>query len=95
MNLYINEVFPVLFLLRNPSTHLFIYQNFRMAMTSEVQSQISKSNTVGVGGNLAVTDNVGGGAASALFRHQFSSVSSVEFMASTGLRSLIGMQASR
>lgn len=66
-----------------------------MAMTSEVQSQISKSNTVGVGGNLAVTDNVGGGAASALFRHQFSSVSSVEFMASTGLRSLIGMQASR
>ncbi|KAL4027021.1 hypothetical protein IC575_015472 [Cucumis melo] len=66
-----------------------------MAMTSEVQSQISKSNTVGVGGNLAVTGNVGGGAASALFRHQFSSVSSVEFMASTGLRSLIGMQASR
>ncbi|KGN55866.1 chaperone protein dnaJ 13 [Cucumis sativus] len=66
-----------------------------MAMTSEVQSQISKSNTVGVGGNLAVTGNVGGGAASAMFRHQFSSVSSVEFMASTGLRSLIGMQASR
>ncbi|XP_023540359.1 chaperone protein dnaJ 13-like [Cucurbita pepo subsp. pepo] len=66
-----------------------------MAMTSEVQSQISKSNTVGIGGNLAVTGNAGGGAASAVFRHQFSSVSSVEFMASAGLRSLIGMQASR
>lgn len=76
-------------------THLFIYQIFRMAMTSEVQSQISKSNTVGIGGNLAVNGNAGGGAASAVFRHQFSSVSSVEFMASAGLRSLIGIQASR
>ncbi|XP_023007776.1 chaperone protein dnaJ 13-like isoform X1 [Cucurbita maxima] len=66
-----------------------------MAITSEVQSQISKNNTVGIGGNLAVTGNVGGGAASALFHHQFSSVSSVEFMASAGLRSLIGVQASR
>ncbi|XP_022154039.1 chaperone protein dnaJ 13 [Momordica charantia] len=66
-----------------------------MAMTSEVQSQLSKNNTVGIGGNLAVTGNSGGGAATAVFRHQFSSVSSVEFMASAGLRSLIGMQASR
>ncbi|KAI4315263.1 hypothetical protein L6164_028093 [Bauhinia variegata] len=66
-----------------------------MAMTSEVQSQLSKRNVVAIGGNLAVSGNDGGGAATALFRHQLSEVSSVELMGSTGLRALIGVQASR
>lgn len=66
-----------------------------MAMASEVQSQISKWNTVAVGGNLAVTGNSGGGAATALLRHQISPVASIEFMASAGLRALIGVQTSR
>lgn len=72
-----------------------IFLNVRMAMTSEVQSQLSKHNTVAIGGNLAVDGNAGGGAATALFRHQISEVSSVEFMASAGLRALIGVQTSR
>ncbi|XP_058086825.1 chaperone protein dnaJ 13 [Magnolia sinica] len=66
-----------------------------MAMSSEVQSQISKRNTIVIGGNLAVTGNSGGGAATALLRHQLSSVASIEFMASAGLRALIGVQTTR
>jgi hypothetical protein len=41
-----------------------------MAMTSEVQSQISKRNAIAIGGNLVVNGNSGGGAATAVFRHQ-------------------------
>ncbi|KAH0643083.1 hypothetical protein KY290_035436 [Solanum tuberosum] len=63
-----------------------------MAMASEVQSQISKNNAVAIGGNLAVNGNAGGGAASIVFRHQMSSVSSIEFMGSMGLRALLGVQ---
>ncbi|CAL5429664.1 unnamed protein product [Camellia sinensis] len=66
-----------------------------MAMSSELQSQISKRNAIAIGGNLAVNGNAGGGAASVMLRHQISSVSSIEFMASTGLRALIGVQTSR
>lgn len=66
-----------------------------MSMASEVQSQVSKSNAIAVGGNLAVNGNAGGAAATAVLRHQISSVSSIELMASAGLRSLIGLQASR
>ncbi|KAA8522228.1 hypothetical protein F0562_012901 [Nyssa sinensis] len=66
-----------------------------MAMASEVQSQISKRNAIAIGGNLAVTGNSGGGAATVVLRHQISSVSSIEFMASAGLRALIGVQTSR
>ncbi|XP_059657549.1 chaperone protein dnaJ 13 [Cornus florida] len=66
-----------------------------MSMSSEVQSQISKRNVIAIGGNMEVRGNSGGGAASAVLRHQISSDSSVEFMASAGLRALIGVQASR
>lgn len=64
-------------------------------MASEIQSQISKRNAIAIGGNLAVNGNAGGGAASALLRHQVSSVSSIEFVASAGLRALVGVQMSR
>lgn len=64
-------------------------------MSTEVQSQLSKRNTIAIGGNLAVTGNSGGGAATAVLRHQLSSVSSIEFMATAGLRALIGVQTSR
>ncbi|GFZ16519.1 DNAJ heat shock N-terminal domain-containing protein [Actinidia rufa] len=66
-----------------------------MAMSSEVQTQISKRNSIAIGGNLQVNGNSGGGAATVVLRHQLSSVSSIEFMASAGLRSLIGVQTSR
>ncbi|XP_050264483.1 chaperone protein dnaJ 13 [Quercus robur] len=66
-----------------------------MAMTSEVQSQISKNNAIAIGGNLAVNGNSGGGAASAVFRRQISPAASVEFMAAAGLRALVGVQTSR
>ncbi|GMQ04904.1 hypothetical protein CsSME_00050149 [Camellia sinensis var. sinensis] len=66
-----------------------------MAMSSEVQSEISKQNAIVIGGNLVVNDNSGGGAATAVLRHQMSSVSSIEFMASAGLRALVGVQTSR
>lgn len=66
-----------------------------MSMVSEVQSQLSKSNTIAVGGNLAVKGESGGAAATAVLRHELSSVSSIEFMAAAGLRSLIGVQTSR
>ncbi|KAL6979741.1 Chaperone protein dnaJ 13 [Sarracenia purpurea var. burkii] len=66
-----------------------------MAMSSEVQSQISKRNAIAIGGNLAVNGNSGGGAATAVLRNQISPVCSIEFMASAGLRALIGVQISR
>ncbi|XP_043697637.1 chaperone protein dnaJ 13-like [Telopea speciosissima] len=66
-----------------------------MEMSSEVQSQISKRNTIAVGGNMTVDGNSGGGAANVLLRHQISTVASIEFMASAGLRSLIVVQMSR
>lgn len=66
-----------------------------MAMTSEIESQLSKRNAITIGGNLAVEGDEGGGAATALFRHQISQVSSIEFVASAGLRALLGVQTSR
>jgi DnaJ family protein C protein 11 len=67
----------------------------RMAMSSEVELPVSKQNTVVVGGNLAVNGSAGSGAASTVLRHQLSPVSSIEFMATAGLRSVIGTQMSR
>ncbi|KAL8091231.1 hypothetical protein AgCh_040365 [Apium graveolens] len=66
-----------------------------MSMSSEVQSQLSKRNLIAVGGNLAVTGESGGGETTVVLRHEISSASSIEFMASAGLQSLIGLQTSR
>ncbi|KAF9689881.1 hypothetical protein SADUNF_Sadunf01G0138500 [Salix dunnii] len=66
-----------------------------MAMSSDVQSQLSKRTAIGIGGNLEVNENSGGGAASTVLRHQLSPVSSIEFIASAGLRALIGVQTTR
>ncbi|PON93020.1 Terminal organelle assembly protein [Trema orientale] len=66
-----------------------------MAMRSDVQSQISKNNTLAIAGNLEVNESTGGGAATVVFRHQLSSVSSIEFMASAGLHALVGIHSTR
>ncbi|PKA59584.1 Chaperone protein dnaJ 13 [Apostasia shenzhenica] len=66
-----------------------------MAMYSELQSQLSKRNLMSIAGNLSVVSNTGTGSASALLRHQISSASSIEFMATAGLRALLGVQTSR
>ncbi|XP_011031877.1 PREDICTED: chaperone protein dnaJ 13-like [Populus euphratica] len=66
-----------------------------MAMASEVQSQLSKRTAIAMGGNLEVNGNSGGAAASTVLRHQLSPVSSIEFIASAGLRALIGVQTTR
>lgn len=66
-----------------------------MSMNSEIQSQISKNNVIAFGGSLAVKGSDGHAAANAVFRHQLSSVSSVEIMTSVGLQGLIGVQTSR
>jgi hypothetical protein len=67
----------------------------RMAMSSEVELPVSKKDTVTVGGNLVVNGSAGTGAASTVLRHQLSSVSSIELMATAGLRSVLGVQTSR
>lgn len=67
----------------------------RMAISSDVQAQVSKRNTVGIGGNLLVIGESGTGNLSMTARNQLSSVSSIEFMATSGLRSIIGLQTSR
>ncbi|KAK6947582.1 DnaJ-like protein C11, C-terminal [Dillenia turbinata] len=66
-----------------------------MAMASEVQSQISKHTALSIGGNMVVSGKAGGGAATAVLRHQISPAASIEFMASAGLRAFIGLQTSR
>lgn len=67
----------------------------RMAMLSQVELPVSKQNTVVVGGNLIVNGSAGPGAATTVLRHQLSLVSSIEFMATAGLRSVIGGQMFR
>lgn len=64
-------------------------------MSSQVHSQVSRRNAVAIGGNMAVEGKTGGSAATAVFRHEISAASAVEFMASVGLQSLIGVQTSR
>lgn len=64
-------------------------------MANEVQSEISEHTSLSIGGNLGVDANSDGGAATAILRHHISQVSSVEFMGSIGLQSLIGIQTSR
>ncbi|NP_001148855.2 Chaperone protein dnaJ 13 [Zea mays] len=66
-----------------------------MAMLSQVELPVSKQNTVVVGGNLIVNGSAGSGAATTVLRHQLSPVSSIEFMATAGLRSVIGGQMFR
>ncbi|KAF8019328.1 hypothetical protein BT93_G0108 [Corymbia citriodora subsp. variegata] len=66
-----------------------------MQMASQFQSQISKKNTLALGGNLAVSENAGGRAASLVFGHQISPAASAEFMVSFGLQALIGVQTTR
>ncbi|KAM0883455.1 hypothetical protein ACQ4PT_031641 [Festuca glaucescens] len=66
-----------------------------MGMSSQIELPVSKLNTVTVGGNLVVNGAAGTGAATAVLRHQLSSVSSIDFMATVGLRSLIGVQTFR
>lgn len=67
----------------------------RMAMLSQVELPVSKQNTVVVGGNLIVNGSARPGAATTVLRHQLSPVSSIEFMATAGLRSVIGGQMFR
>ncbi|KAK1425213.1 hypothetical protein QVD17_20560 [Tagetes erecta] len=64
-------------------------------MNGDIQSQISKNNIIVVGGTLAVKGSDSDAAANVVFRHQLFSVSTIEIMASAGLRGLIGVQASR
>ncbi|KAG9148846.1 hypothetical protein Leryth_023181 [Lithospermum erythrorhizon] len=66
-----------------------------MNMASEVQSLISEKNAIVIGGNLAVRENAGGGAASVLLKHQISPASSVEFVGSLGLQTLLGVHTTR
>lgn len=66
-----------------------------MGMSTQVQLPVSKLNTVTVGGNLVVNGTAGTGAATVVLGHQLSSVSSIDLMATVGLRSLIGVQTFR
>uniref|UniRef100_A0A2P2LJT1 Uncharacterized protein MANES_01G080300 n=1 Tax=Rhizophora mucronata TaxID=61149 RepID=A0A2P2LJT1_RHIMU len=66
-----------------------------ISTSSQLHSQLSKRDAIQIGGDLHVQENVGAGAASILFKHQLSSVSSLEFVASAGLRALIGIQTTR
>ncbi|XP_030538197.1 chaperone protein dnaJ 13 [Rhodamnia argentea] len=66
-----------------------------MQMASQFQSQISKKNTLALGGNMAVNENSGGRAASLVLGHQISPAASAEFMVSFGLQSLVGVQTTR
>nr|XP_043628117.1 chaperone protein dnaJ 13 isoform X2 [Erigeron canadensis] len=66
-----------------------------ISMHTEIQSHVSKNNVIAFGGTLAVKGSVGSADANAVFRHQLSPASSIEIMASAGLRGLIGVQTSR
>ncbi|CAN1185901.1 Chaperone protein dnaJ 13 [Linum perenne] len=66
-----------------------------MAMASQVNSQLSKDTNLAMGGNLEVSNHGAGTAASTVVQHQISSAQSMEFQASVGLQSLIGVRTTR
>ena len=89
------EIFILKILFGDICFFCVMFLGIRMAMTSEIQSQLSKRSVPVIGGNLAVDGHVGGGAANVVLSHQLSEASPIEFMASAGLRSLLGVQTSR
>ncbi|KAF9613739.1 hypothetical protein IFM89_010249 [Coptis chinensis] len=94
----LNHVQPSASLFANLSLPEFLHGNGimkGMAIASELPTQVSKRTTIAIGGNLAVNGDSGGGSATVVLRHQVSSVSSVEFMASAGLQALLGAQMTR
>ncbi|CAN1333537.1 Chaperone protein dnaJ 13 [Linum perenne] len=66
-----------------------------MAMASQVNSQLLKDTNLAMGGNLEVSNHGAGTAASTVVQHQISSAQSMEFQASVGLQSLIGVRTTR
>jgi DnaJ family protein C protein 11 len=66
-----------------------------MAMSTQVQAQVSKRDTVVLGGNMALRRGLGGGSVTMVLRRQISPISSVEVLAMVGLRSILSLQTSR
>ncbi|XP_024541454.1 chaperone protein dnaJ 13 [Selaginella moellendorffii] len=66
-----------------------------MGMTTQIQAQISKKDTVLAGGNMFLRRNMGGGSMTGVLRHQYCPATSLEFMATLGLRSVLNWQITR
>jgi DnaJ family protein C protein 11 len=66
-----------------------------MAMSTEVQAQVSKKDTIVLGGNMALRRGLGGGSVTLVLRRQLSPISSVEVLATVGFRSILSFQTSR
>lgn len=66
-----------------------------MAMSTQVQVQISKRDTVLLGGNMALQKGLGGGSVTVLVKRQISPISAIDLLAMVGLRSLLSLQTSR
>eukprot|EP00249_Psilotum_nudum_P019610 c27340_g2_i2 orf=73-1476(+) len=66
-----------------------------MSSSTQVQSHISKNDTLILGGSMLIRGGAVGGSVNALLRRQTSPVSSVEVLAMAGLRSLFTVQTSR
>ncbi|CAM6104551.1 unnamed protein product [Calypogeia fissa] len=66
-----------------------------MAMATQVQAQVSKKNTVVLGGNMALRRGMGGGTVTMVLRRQSSPVSSIEVLGMVGIRSILSLQTSR
>lgn len=66
-----------------------------MAMSTQVQVQISKKDTVFLGGNMALQKGLGGGSATVLVKRQISPISAIDLLSMVGLRSLLSLQTSR
>jgi hypothetical protein len=66
-----------------------------MAMSTQVQAQVSKRDTVVLGGNMALRRGLGGGSVTMVLRRQLSPISTVEVLAMVGLRSILSLQTSR
>jgi DnaJ family protein C protein 11 len=64
-------------------------------MSTQVQAQVSKRDTVVLGGNMALRRGLGGGSVTMVLRRQLSPISSVELLAIVGLRSILSLQTSR
>ncbi|XP_024367053.1 chaperone protein dnaJ 13 [Physcomitrium patens] len=66
-----------------------------MAMTTQVQAQLSKRDTLVLGGNMALRKGLGGGSVTMVLSRQLSPISSVEVLAMIGLRSVLSVHTSR
>ena len=95
---YLNSSFRLIFQIPEFVVgRLMVYYCFlnSMAMSTQVQAKVSKTDTIVLGGNMALRRGLGGGSMTMVMKRQLSPISSIELVTMIGLRSILSLQTSR